>query len=828
MKLIIKYILSSIKKEKLLSISILTTIAICCAVIISSLSLMDGMVHMAEEQLLDEVGNTDIKVETRNSESPFLSLQELDSVKEIKYSVGFINKKLIYQNNDKNNVLFSIDGMRANDIKTLGYYKPIVGEDIDGFKGNKIIIGEEAAKKYDLHVGDKVTFLIYGEDKVLTIYAINENYAKFVSSGFYQYAIVPIDLLQNTEIGQNNVNQIYVKLKNEDNKSKTINLLKEVYSEAYISKTVSEAEINRDVNSLSLSFNLIIIVIILLSLVIVYSISKVIIIDRLSILGTIRSIGATRGKVGRMIVIEFILYGLVGGSLGILLGIILFHILNSIIFESSTIVFSINIVQILISFGVALSITVISSYKAIRKISRLSIRELISSNYIKPEKKYLIREISGICLLVLSVVFTYLPHDIEGLSEMFGMSALLFVIIGLVCLIPTFSRILNKILIILLRLLFKSESTLALMNLRNDIHMNKNVTLLALTITGLLLVGNVGFSIINATQSFFNKDVSFDIWLTGQPLDSVVLSEIVKVEGVDSAFGSIEYYDAEIPDEDLKITRIMGVDKNKEIFNYIDMNVENKNDIDKLYNGRNIMVSEFLKSKLELSVGDTIDIKIENSILSYTVVGYFDSLLDGGNVILCSSEQLSKELSSSDFKYIYINVSDMANQNIITQILKDKYTNLNPTVLTTEELIGQESTNTEMLMQIFKVFIIISTLLCLLGTVTNTITSIQARKKSIGIMRSIGMSGNQTRKVLLIEALVCGLLASLGSGLGTYLVVYIMPYFFRTVSAPELNVVFPLKYYLICSIVGIIISEVSSIIHAKRVAKTNIVDVIRN
>lgn len=64
-----------------------------------------------------------------------------------------------------------------------------------------------------------------------------------------------------------------------------------------------------------------------MSVFIIFSSYKVITLDRLPVIGTFRSIGATRKTVSRILLLESLLYGCAGGLLGIPPGILVLYFL---------------------------------------------------------------------------------------------------------------------------------------------------------------------------------------------------------------------------------------------------------------------------------------------------------------------------------------------------------------------------------------------------------------------------------------------------------------------------------------------------------------------
>ena len=80
-------------------------------------------------------------------------------------------------------------------------------------------------------------------------------------------------------------------------------------------------QIAADARQKSMPFFLISFFSLTMSVFIIYSSYKVITLDRLPIIGTFRSIGATKKAVTRILLLESLFYGCIGGLIGIPVGI---------------------------------------------------------------------------------------------------------------------------------------------------------------------------------------------------------------------------------------------------------------------------------------------------------------------------------------------------------------------------------------------------------------------------------------------------------------------------------------------------------------------------
>ena len=82
--------------------------------------------------------------------------------------------------------------------------------------------------------------------------------------------------------------------------------------------------------SITTAFRLMMIVVLMMSAFIIYTVFKVIVAERLPVIGTFRSIGATKISTSLVLVGESIIYGIIGGIIGDLAGIGILKVLMNL------------------------------------------------------------------------------------------------------------------------------------------------------------------------------------------------------------------------------------------------------------------------------------------------------------------------------------------------------------------------------------------------------------------------------------------------------------------------------------------------------------------
>ena len=110
--------------------------------------------------------------------------------------------------------------------------------------------------------------------------------------------------------------------------TQTIAQLQDIYKGYQVQQPFNGEDIKREMESITLPFMLMTFIVAFMSMFIIFSSFRVITMERLPVIGTFRSIGATRKTTDNIMLVESLLYGIVGSGLGLGLGIIILNIMS--------------------------------------------------------------------------------------------------------------------------------------------------------------------------------------------------------------------------------------------------------------------------------------------------------------------------------------------------------------------------------------------------------------------------------------------------------------------------------------------------------------------
>lgn len=259
-------------------------------------------------------------------------------------------------------VSFSIGGNLDN-LNRINPMRLSDNSDLSQFSGNQIILPDRFTTQYEIEREDQVVLQIGSEEKIFTVFDIAAYNNLFLRQSRGITVVMPYSTLIEVFENAKGNSEILLTLTNKSSASNLISDLSTQLSENYqIEKTVNESLINADARQKSMPFFLISFFSLTMSIFIIYSSYKVITLDRLSIIDTFRSIGATSKTVTELLLLESFVYGGIGGVAGIPVGILLLNWILNGLGESISKGIEIPIVISTLDIFVAVFVSMLSAF----------------------------------------------------------------------------------------------------------------------------------------------------------------------------------------------------------------------------------------------------------------------------------------------------------------------------------------------------------------------------------------------------------------------------------------------------------------------------------
>lgn len=830
MSIIFKFTLRNIKEKKLRTFLILLSIIMSSALFFASTAVSTTVEMIIMEQVQKYYGSADIIVTAgEQAKSWAISPNLLDNCPEgVKYAAGMIHGGGEYKEKGET-VRIGIQGINLEDLDKMN---PIILEqqhELIPFKGSKAIIGKGMAEEYGLKPGDPIGIYMNGLKKWFIVSGISQPIGPFLEDGENRYIVVPRETMAGLYGNKGKVSEIYVGLEDSSEQDMMVEKLSKAYPMYRVEPTISKAMIKSETQQISAMFLVIVVFVMILSAFIIYTSFKVIMAERLPVIGTFRSIGATKKMTNRVLMVESMVYGIIGGILGDILGI---SILKLMIMQitpiwESNIDFKAyyTIGQLIMGFCVGLVLSLISSFLPIRKVSKIQIRDIVLNSVEKKFKKKRWKTVLGILFLAIAVVVPRVTPDNTSIAV--GIMCMFLLVPAVVMLVPHITNSFLKLFQFIYAEVFGNEGILAAQNLRDNKNNLNNIILLGMSISVLLMIYTLSQSIINDTVNYY-KEVKYDITFWTWPANRSTENKLLSVDGVMDTYGEyFKYGETQVMGKNTEIKSILGVNKNKTL-DYLILDIEGDAEklVKELDEGRNIIITNIFKDEHGIKKGDYLKLKTEKGVFEYKVIGFIESNRSEGKFALIGERFLKSDMSVKEYSDIYIKTNKDSEE--VVKNIQEKFKNRNPWVRSVEQSMKENMEANSKILGIFNGFGIMALVICVFGVFNNLIISFIDRKRSLAIMRSVGMNKRQTLKMIFVEAFTGGLIGGLtGIIIGLLLIMNVEKVIEALGGSIKEFIQISWISLAACVIVGIAITIAASVGPAFRSSKLDIIDAIK-
>ncbi len=544
---------------------------------------------------------------------------------------------------------------------------------------------------------------------------------------------------------------------------------------------------------------------------------------------TVRTLGASRRQVLTSIVIEALVVGLVASAAGVLLGLLLaeglfslfdlvgFTLPNSgLLFEPRTAVVGMLagvVVTLLASLRPAVRATRVPPIAAVREGAEL------------PEGRFH-RFRTPWAVLVTVVGFAALSYGLfkSGLGTTqllawMGLGALL-IFFGVALLSQRFIRPLAALLGWPARRFGGAAGLLARDNARRN--PQRTASTAAALMIGLALVTLVATLAAGITQTF--RGAVDDLWRTSDsdygitaqnnfsPIPIAASQAVREVDGVEAvmdvrtgealAFGKA-FFATGIDPTGRELIILRWQDGSQDV-------IANLGD-------DGAFVDDDYADDHGLEVGSPLELTFPSgSTRSFVVEGIFDPPTGGspfGRVTI-STSAWDEEVASPRNLYTFISMSgDQTDENQarLEAALEDFP---NAKVQTREEFIDNQISGLSSVLNILYILLALSVIVSLFGIVNTLVLSVFERTREIGMLRAIGMTRRQVRRMIRHESVITALIgAVIGIVLGVVLAALLI------VRVEFIDFAFPTTQIVVFAIAAVLVGIVAAIFPARRASK---------
>jgi len=823
MKIFLKYIFKCMTEKKSRFILLIISIALSTGLFITIFGTVNVAIRAYEKPMKESHERKEIIINSTSQES-FFNIDDINN-----YGVKNIEGQIIIYGTTDDEDVFSVSvrGKKRENIENITLLKGSIND----FKDNSCIISERISNKYNINVGDKLKVYVAGESKEYKVIAVSYNEGIFYNDSSVSYSIiVPYETLAKNYEVEGKYNYVIAN-KDTDDLDESINKFNDNNINYKAKQLYNEKVVYEQVSSITNILYFMLIIVVIMSAIIIYSSFKLAITERLPVIGTFMSQGATNWKIEKILLMESQLYGIIGSIFGCFIGYLGLYLINYMIspMKEYGIIekFHMNYMYIIVGIIFSIILSMLSALVPIRKIRKLEIKDIILNSISVPKKSEWSKFIVGAILLIFSIVMTSIN------SKIIDMCSVYLLIISIIAVMLIYPKIIEFIMELIYKLLRGRSKMLifSFNNLRTSKILKGNITLVTISIIAIFMISSVGNSLVTLVTGAY-EGVNFDVSVTGfsgvEGVEGKCVTEdiIQKIEENSNVkkdtIQKMINTSAIIENNSMVFVNAVESDKYKDYIEYLELNSSKNKDLyEKFRKSINdeIIVSDKIMQDYNLKEGDSLKVNINDIEKTLKVIGSINcKLYDNNSLIIMKYETAQKLFNINEATEIYL--KSTISQEEIKEELKEELKMFGVNIITRDTFLESNIEQNQMMIKILNIFSYFAIFIAVLGVFNNIIVSFLQRKRELAILSSIGMSRGIQQGMLLIESVIVAIFSILIASLYTCLGVSIMTRVMSGIGLPmdikfNFNVIVP---YTIVTILLMVIGSVSVLFKSKKIS----------
>lgn len=822
LKIILKYMVTNVKERKTRTAVMLLSILLSAALLFVSFSIGASYESAQRKMARGMAGSATLSVTRSDGGIKDGILPELSS---IHASVGMVEGTALYS---ENGYYETID-LIAADLRKLSKINPprlVNGGDISDFSGSQVILPDRFTSKYGIKKGDTITLQV-GETPIsFTVAEIAAYDTVFLRHTRGATALVPLSTLS----GLLDQTEGYTEILVEPAKGVTTAELKNelaamLPSEEYqVSEVINEAQIEADARQKSMPFFLISFFSLTMSVFIIYGSYKVITLDRLPVIGTFRSIGATQKAVTGILLLESMLYGVIGGLIGIPAGILVLKLILRGMGESISQGIEIPVVispfSILLSFAAAVTVSLLSAWLPVRRASRLPIKDVVLGSVEERTVPRRFIVMGGVILFAVSMI---LPKLASGkMLYPAGGFSLLGLITATILMVPLLTNLICWGLEYLLRAVLGNEGRLAARNMRDNKNVGQNITLLFISISAVIAITVVGNFVTTYVGDVF-RDAELQGFADGY-MEPQFVERVKNMEGIEKVL-PLHVYKDQMQADGRTLSRLEATDDLDCYSSMMGLQYTEKGMKEQAVSAfagqRAILLSESCMERMGFLAGDTISLTGDTGENEYRIAGSFKSRATDVEAVIPSSYAVV-DFGASAYDFLAYTAADPEAIMIQIRSLFGETANWSRTV---EEFNEDALSTVGAFLQPMHSLTYFILLMAAVGVINNLLINYMQKRRSTAMYKSVGLSNRQNVKMTLIEGFVSGLI-------GAVIAIFVSYMEIKTIflvagpkiaMAPKLDAV----TFLTAGAMGVLVTLIGSVVPIIKSRRMKLVEEIK-
>jgi len=544
-------------------------------------------------------------------------------------------------------------------------------------------------------------------------------------------------------------------------------------------------------------------------------------------LALLRALGASRRQVTRSVLLEALVVGLVGGTLGLALGVLLALGLRALFAQFGLDLTGADLIfaprTVVAAYVVALVVTVVAAYVPARRSARIAPVAALRDDVAMPESSLRRRVVLGAVLVVGGVAATTLGLTGAGPSTMWWVGGgILATLVGVAAAAAVIGRPLLVLSAAVYRRAWGSVGTLAGQNsLRNPRRTAATASALMIGMALVCTMAVFGASAKASVDQVVEENFLGDLVVSnvvGMPFSPSIAEEVESLDGVESVT-RFRYGITEVGEENQGIT---GVDP-ESLADVARVEMVDGS-LDDLTDGTVIMSVEEA-AEHHVGVGDELEVVTPTGDTRYDVVGIHEQNPVLGYPVTTTLTTLAEAGFPGADNYLLITTAPGSDVPAVQDAIEQQ-TSQQPmvSVKDQQEYAEEQRSGIDQLLRIIYALLALALVIAVLGIVNTLALSVIERTREVGLLRAIGLSRRQLRRMIRLEAVVIALLGAvlgvvLGIGFGLALMTALADEGLEVIAVPGVQ----LAVFVVASaLVGVL----AAVFPARRAARLDVLRAI--
>ncbi|MCL3820364.1 ABC transporter permease [Aeromicrobium wangtongii] len=542
-------------------------------------------------------------------------------------------------------------------------------------------------------------------------------------------------------------------------------------------------------------------------------------------LALLRALGASRRQVSRSVLIEAAMVGVVGSTAGLGLGLGLAALLRAVFanfgLDLSGTSITLSVSTVVVSYVVGIGVTMVAAWLPARRASLVSPVAAMRDEAVVPEGSGRRRLVAGIILLGCGAVLLALGLTGSGTWNLVAVGAgALALIIAATLTSPVLAVPFMRPIGGLYRRAFKAVGQLATTNtIRNPRRTAATSSALMIGLALVTTMSILGASMSKSIDVTVKDQFSSDFLVSNallQPFSPTVGQQIAEVPGV-GKIAETQMVTAKIGDSTLSVSATdLAALKDIIPLDFV--------------RGRasvgtgEIALEQDLARSLGARPGDVVPLRFASGTVRSRVTGIYESNYLLGEALIPFSTLAAANIPRTDTA-IVVDAAPGARKAAVGKALETATLDYpTVTVQTQEEYSESQRSQVDQVLYLVYALLGLAIVIAALGIVNTLALSVVERTREVGLLRAVGLSRSQLRRMIRLEAVA---IAALGACLGIALGL-LFGFVLQRVVADEgiANLAIPWTRLAVFVVVAVLVGVVAAVVPARRAARLDVVKAI--